>query len=302
MRNRIIPILIIFCMALSLCSCSKTAPVTVNGTKISKGVYTYFFDCAKSENPNMSEAEIKENAYSRIAEYIAVNSEFNKKQLTLSVDEKTEISEAVNVYWQYFSKHYEDIGVSKQDYYQVKTSESYREKLMEQYYSAEGEAPVTDKELKDYFNSNFIAFRAVTGFLTTVDDENNTVSLPAKDRDIINSAFNKMAAEINEGVASLEDVAGYAENTTITNETVVISKDSTDYPDGFFENVMKLQNDKAGSFVIGDYIFAVQRNDINSKELDLFSKYKSDCLKALKSEEFDSIVDNWSKYYMVEEK
>lgn len=302
MRKRIIPILLIFLMVLSFCSCSKTAPVTVNGTKISKGVYTYFFDRAKSENPDMSESEVKNAAYLLISEYIAVNSEFSKRQLSLSVDEKTEISEAVNAYWQYFSKYYEDIGVSKQDYYQIKTSESYREKLMEHYYSADGEAPVTDNELKDYFNKNFVAFRAITGFLTTVDDENNTVSLPAKERNVIHSAFDKMSAEINEGIASLEIAASYAENTTITNETIVISRNSTDYPKGFFDSVMKLQNDKAGSFVIGDYIFAVQRNDINSKELELFSKYKSDCLKALKSEEFDSIVKLWSQYYIVEEK
>ena len=301
MKNRIIPILLILSIILSFCSCSKNAPVTVNGTKIGKGIYTYFLDCAENENPNMSESEIKDAAYDLIAHYVAVNSEFNSRQLTLSVAEKNKVSEDVNVYWQYFSKYYESIGVSKQDYYQIKLNESYRERLMEYYYSADGDAPVSEKELKEYFNKNFVAFRAVTGFLTTVDDDNNTISLPKAERKKITETFNQMAAEINEGKASLEVVASYGENTIITNETVVISKDSTDYPEGFFENVMKLGNDKAGSFVIGDYIFAVQRNDINSQELDLFSKYKSDCLKALKGEEFNSLVDYWSRYYLVEE-
>lgn len=301
MKNRIIPILLILSITLPFCSCSKNAPVTVNGTKIGKGIYTYFFDCAENENQNMSESEIKDAAYDLIAHYVAVNSEFNSRQLTLSVAEKNKVSEDVNVYWQYFSKYYESIGVSKQDYYQIKLNESYRERLMEYYYSADGDAPVSEKELKEYFNKNFVAFRAVTGFLTTVDDDNNTVSLPKAERKKITETFNQMAAEINEGKASLEVVASYGENTIITNETVVISKDSTDYPEGFFENVMKLGNDKAGSFVIGDYIFAVQRNDINSQELDLFSKYKSDCLKALKGEEFNSLVDYWSRYYLVEE-
>lgn len=301
MKNRIIPILLILSITLSFCSCSKNAPVTVNGTKIGKGIYTYFFDCAANENQNMSESEIKDVAYDLIAHYVAVNSEFNSRQLTLSVAEKNKVSEDVNVYWQYFSKYYESIGVSKQDYYQIKLNESYRERLMEYYYSADGDAPVSEKELKEYFNKNFVAFRAVTGFLTTVDDDNNTVSLPKAERKKITETFNQMAAEINEGKASLEVVASYGENTIITNETVVISKDSTDYPEGFFENVMKLGNDKAGSFVIGDYIFAVQRNDINSQELDLFSKYKSDCLKALKGEEFNLLVDYWSRYYLVEE-
>ena len=301
MKNRIIPILLILSIILSFCSCSKNAPVTVNGTKIGKGIYTYFLDCAENENPNMSESEIKDAAYDLIAHYVAVNSEFNSRQLTLSVAEKNEVSESVNVYWQYFSEYYEGIGVSKQDYYNIKLNESYRERLMEYYYSDDGDAPVSEKELKEYFNKNFVAFRSVTGFLTTVDGDNNTVSLPKAERKKITETFDKMAAEINEGKASLEVVASYDENTIITNETVVIGKDSTDYPEGFFENVMKLGNDKAGSFVIGDYIFAVQRNDINSQELDLFSKYKSDCLKALKGEEFNSLVDYWSRYYLVEE-
>ena len=109
-----------------------------------------------------------------------------------------------------------------------------------------------------------------------------------------------MASDINEGKASIETAASYAENTIITNETVVISRNSTDYPEGFFENAIKLGNNKAGSFAIGDYIFTVERNDINSDELNLFNEYRDDCLKALKGGEFDLLVDAWSENYKVE--
>ena len=33
---------------------------------------------------------------------------------------------------------------------------------------------MTDSELKEFFNNNFVAFRSATGFLTTVDENNNT--------------------------------------------------------------------------------------------------------------------------------
>lgn len=298
MKKRAVSFLLIFTILFSFCSCSKYAPVSVNGAKIGKGIYIYFEDCAKQGNS--SEADIKVQTNRLISRYVAINTEFAERGLTLSVDRKTELSEEVNIYWQYYSKYYENLGVSKQDYYKIKQSEYYKQCLMEYYYSENGESPVTDSELREYFNENFVAFRAVTSFLTTVDENNNTVYLPSSQRKKIAASFKKMADEINSGKASLEVVAAYYENTSITNETVVISKDSTDYPEGFFENVKKLKNDKAGSFVIGDYIFAVQRNDINSDELNLFMKYKLQCLQALKGEEFDGVVDSWSKLYLVE--
>lgn len=300
MKRKITALILILAALLSFCSCGKYADVTVNGVKIGKGVYTYFLDRAKSENPKLGEAELKTAADGMLLRYVAVNSRFKNDGLTLSVDEKTELSDDVNVCWQYFGKYYEDIGVSKQDYYLIKTSEFYREKLMENYYSDNGEEPVSEQSLKDYFNKNFVAFRAVTGFLTTVDENNNTVSLPAAEREKITKQFGKMASDINEGKASIETAASYAENTIITNETVVISRNSTDYPEGFFENAIKLGNDKAGSFAIGDYIFTVERNDINSDELNLFNEYRDDCLKALKGGEFDLLVDAWSENYKVE--
>lgn len=300
MKKRIISVILILSALLSFCSCGKYAAVTVNGVKIDKGVYTYFLDCAKSENPDMSEKELENTADAMLSRYVAVNSQFNNDKLSLSVDEKTELSEDVNVCWQYFGKYYEGIGVSKQDYYLVKTSEFYRERLMENYYSQDGTTPVSEEALQDYFNKNFVAFRAVTGFLTTVDENNSTVSLPTAEREKITKQFNTMASDINEGKASIETAASYAENTIITNETVVIGRNSTDYPEGFFENAVKLQNDKAGSFVIGDYIFTVHRSDISSDELNLFNEYRDDCLRALKGEEFDLIVESWSESYKVE--
>ncbi len=300
MKKRIISLLLILSALLSLCSCGKYARVSVNGTKIGKGVYTYFLDGAKSENPNMSEDELEKSADKQLLRYVAVNSRFADDKLALSVDEKTALSGEVNAFWQYFGKYYENIGVSKQDYYLIKTSEFYRERLMEEYYSENGAEPVSEKSLKDYFSENFVAFRAVTGFLTTVDENNNTVSLPDAERNGIIKQFAAMASDINEGKASIETAASYAENTIITNETVVIGRNSTDYPEGFFENAVKLGNDKAGSFVIGDYIFTVQISDINSDELNLFNEYRDDCLKALKGDEFDSVVDLWSENYKIE--
>ena len=78
---------------------------------------------------------------------------------------------------------------------------------------------------------------------------------------------------------------------------MVIDKNSTKYPDGFFDNVKGIEVGTAGSFTVGDYIFTVTRADITSDEL--FNEYKSDCLKAMKGEEFEKIIEAWTAAYSV---
>ena len=41
---------------------------------------------------------------------------------------------------------------------------------MADYYSENGDQPVTDDELRSYFSENFIAFKAVTGYLPSGSD------------------------------------------------------------------------------------------------------------------------------------
>ena len=48
---------------------------------------------------------------------------------------------------------------------------------MADYYSENGDEPVTDDELRSYFSENFIAFKAVTGYLPSGSD---TVSLKSR--------------------------------------------------------------------------------------------------------------------------
>lgn len=285
--------------ALSFCSCTARTSVKVNGTKIDDGVYAYFVDRSQVGNPDLTQQEQKEAANNSVAQYVAVNSEFFNRGLELSTAEKAQVSEKVNSYWHLFSAYYENIGVSKQDLYNIEQSKAFREKLMEIYYSADGDNPVTDEQLKEYFAQSFVAFRAITGFLTTVDSDNQTVSLPEADRQKTVDVFNRMANEINEGVSDLDSVVSYAYNVTLTSETVVINADNTAYPDGFFEQLQVVETDRAASFVIGDYIYTVQRFDINAPELDLFEQYRSDCLKALKGKEFDAVVASWSEAYTV---
>ncbi len=297
MKKRITALILSAILLLTLCSCGKNAKVRVNSAKIGKGIYAYFTDLAERQAPESGDTDVTGLANNMLVRYVAVNSEFANRGLDLTLEEKSTLSSTVNSYWHLFSKYYEGIGVSKNDLYKIEESKCFETRLMEVYYSENGDSPVSDSELKEYFNNNFVAFRSATGFLTTVDENNNTVSLSDSDRQKTAEVFSRMANEINEGVASVDDASSYAENVAVTDSVIVIDKSSTRYPDGFFDNVKNIEVGSTASFTVGDYIFTVTRSDITADEL--FEEYRRDCLKALKGEEFETVVESWMTAYSV---
>lgn len=297
MKKRITALILSATLLLTLCSCGKNAKVRVNSAKIAKGVYAYFTDLAERQAQESGDTDVTGLANNLLVRYVAVNSEFANRGLDLTLEEKSTLSSTVDSYWHLFSKYYESIGVSKNDLYKIEESKCFETRLMEVYYSENGDSPVSDSELKEYFNNNFVAFRSATGFLTTVDENNNTVSLSDSDREKTAEVFSRMANEINEGMASVDDASSYAENVAVTDSVVVIDKSSTRYPDGFFDNVKNIEVGSTASFTVGDYIFTVTRSDITADEL--FEEYRQDCLKALKGEEFETVVESWMTAYSV---
>ena len=167
------------------------------------------------------------------------------------------------------------------------------------YYSENGDKPISDETLKQYFSDNFVAFRTVTGFLTTVDDNNEAVKMTEEQKQPIINSFNSVATDINENDAELLTSGSELQNVTVTEDIVVISKQNT-YPEGFYDKIREIENGKAAAFVIGDYIFCAERYEILSDEYGLFAKYRTDCLSALKGEEFSDVVDSWTKAYSVD--
>ena len=94
----------------------------MNGVPVSEGVYNYYYDIEKNSDEDKSQQEISDAALSDVAAYVAVNSEFKNRALSLSSEDKNEISQNVNNYWHVFSVYYNTIGVSKQDLQKIEES------------------------------------------------------------------------------------------------------------------------------------------------------------------------------------
>lgn len=287
-----------FCL-LFLSACSNRSGVQVNGTPIDKGIVLYFKDEARKTQPDADDAALLEAANRKIAEYVAVNSVFADRDLALTTAEKAEISQTVNALWRLFGNYYTELGVSKQDLLKIETSKAYKDAVMVDYYAADGDEPVAEETLKNYFNENYIAFQSITGFLTTADNNGNAVPLSDAEETALAASFEKIAASINDG-SSIEAQASAVENTTANTDTVVISRSNTSYPSDFFAQVAAIENGSAKAFTTGDYIFVVQREDITDAQRNLFATYRTDCLKTLKGEAFEQVLDTWVGAYTVE--
>ena len=115
MKKTICAVLAAVLCLCTLSACSRGSGVSVNGAEISKGVYLYFTDEAKKENPDADEAALKTAVNQMISEYVAVNSIYADRGLSLSADAKMELTQTVNSLWRLFGTYYTELGVTKQD-------------------------------------------------------------------------------------------------------------------------------------------------------------------------------------------
>jgi hypothetical protein len=63
--------------------------------------------------------------------------------------------------------------------------------------------------------------------------------------------------------------------------------------------VEKLEVNGATTVIIGDYIFLVQRIDVFDETYNYYGTHRTECLRAMKGNDFNALVDQWSQNYKV---
>lgn len=295
-------LVLVLCASICLCAltaCTPRGTLTVNGTQIGKGIVRYFADVVRQEQPEADDAAAEAAVHQKVAAYVAVNSAFSERGLQLTTGEKSAISQNVNAKWRLFGAYYTEIGVSKQDLLNIETSQGYKDAVMTDYYAADGDEPIAEETLRNYFSENYIAFQSITGFLTTADNNGEPTPLSDSEKQRMQTVFGNAASAVNAG-STIAEQAAKLENVTSNTETVVLARDNTQYPQEFFTQVTAMENGTAKAFVTGDYIFLVQRENLTDESRNLFSAYRLNCLKTLKGEEFEKILTVWAENYTVE--
>lgn len=289
-------VFIILICTFSACSSEKKEqyPITVNGTPVDGEIFRYYLDDVwdSAAASGSRDGRITEATYKCIR-YVAVNSTFSAYGLSLSDAEKAELSEKANVLWNMFGVYYEKIGVSKETYIKIKTSDAFVEKLRLAFFDKGGTDEISDAVLRGVLQENFAAFRYVRTPLKTTDVYGNEIPLTDKEMNrlvaLYNSNLNTVAASYTVEKAYTEIAAEFP-LTEQSYENVVIDSTDHEFTSAFYNTVKEMGDNTAKAFQFGEFVYLVYKINIVNDGL-IFSQLRDECLKIISEEPLQSKIN-----------
>ncbi len=296
-------LLAVFLTALCACSRNEHTALTVAGAELNTGIYSYYLDTVNSfptdyDIVTVEDSVIIEKARELCTRYVAIETIYSELMnggvdLTLTTEEKGEVSDSANSLWRLMQTYYEEKGIEKKHITQIKTNEMKLRRLLHYYFDTDGEFPTTEAEIKKYFDANYVSFKSVNGYLTDTDAQGNSYILTGDNKLLIEEKFKKMLENVKNGtpIETVDDSASADE--------IFISKDNSAFPSGFFDFVAGLDYETPDIFESDENIFLVQRTDADSGENSYYDNLRSDCLNALKGSFLETLLETRSADYVV---
>lgn len=284
------------------CTSQKKTALVISGTEIDSEIFTYYLDKVISRPSDYGLAEnpekklLKQTVIDECKKYVAVNTSFRDKGLTLSASDKVEISDNVNHFWTRFENHYKDIGVSKQTLTKIMTADAYEDAIFTATYDRGTENAAAEKELTDYFYSNYVSFRTVCAYFTSADGS----AMPQAEKNAVIEAFKAMeqkTAVDTEKFSEAVTSAGYT-----LSDSIILKKDSDGYPAGFFDKVYAQANGTVQILEYDECVFAVVKESLEDKGEAVYANYRTSCINDLYSGASEQEISSYIENLTVEEK
>ncbi len=315
MKKRIIPLLLgLVCILFTFSGCGSSLEyaLSINGTEITTGVYTYYLDyvLANADTFGITQENYKEDAKACATElvkkYIAVNTMANDLGVALSYNAKSDVAEETDNRWELFSDHYEKIGITKQDLHKIIASDELKMSLLDYYYGENSEIePVSAKKLKNSFIKKYVGVKIIAASLTTTDTLGNTVSLDEIEMKNTRSTFENMQKRANNGTDIDTLYSSYNSDKDLIGteslETYVFTSSSTQYGDDFFKKISRLDYGEATVIEFEDTIYLFYKVDITGEEYNYYYTYKDEVLSDLKLSELEEKITAKVSEFEVEE-
>ena len=305
--KKVLSIILAICCLVSTfifsgCSLTDTGTaMEINGVEISDDVFTYFLDLAVVDlGVDAPLKSLKEKATAYAETYFKTNSLVHSQGITLSIAEKKAVSEKVNAHWGFYGEYYTKIGVTKETLTKIFTADSFREALLVHYYGTGGEEEIPLARLYAQFKTNYIVFQAITGYLTQTNLNGQTVKINETEKEALILKFQNMSAMVNAGEQNMEQAADFLAESGYQGsvQTVVLHKDDTSYPPGFFEKVKNTESRRATVIGTEEFIFLVLRGDADTKST-YFNEKRTEMIEIIVGDEIDNKIE---KSLMVETK
>lgn len=297
--KRILSVILTICclvstVAFSGCSLTdKGAAMEINGVEISDDVFTYFLDKSVVDlGVDAPLKSLKEKATNYAETYFKTNSLAHSQGVTLTIAEKKAVSEKVNAYWGIYGEYYSKIGVTKEALTKVFTADAFREALLVHYYGTGGEEEIPLTRLYAQFKTHYIVFQAITGYFTQTNIDGQTVKINETEKEALVLKFQNMAAMVNAGEQNMEQAADFLAESGYQGsvQTVVLHKDDTSYPPGFFEKVKSTESRHATVIGTDEYIFLVLRGDADTNST-YFNEKRTEMIEIIVGNEIDNKIE-----------
>ena len=172
--------------------------------------------------------------------------------------------------------------------------------MLVHYYGTGGEEEIPLARLYAQFKTNYIVFQAITGYLTQTNLNGQTVKINETEKEALILKFQNMSAMVNAGEQNMEQAADFLAESGYQGsvQTVVLHKDDTSYPPGFFEKVKNTESRRATVIGTEEFIFLVLRGDADTKST-YFNEKRTEMIEIIVGDEIDKKIE---KSLMVETK
>ncbi len=191
------------------CTSSTDYAITANGEKINAGVYINYILNEMSnemytlyysgEITDMSECfdqeidgvdfktYVKDAAMEDTKELAAIRAKFDELGLTLSDEDQQEIEDSVSETWSDSSEFYEYEGISEESLTQCYEVSYMHDAIFDYYYAEGGIEEVSDDDIQEFINENYIRYKVIYASKSTEEDEDTAEAEDEETLELLNS-------------------------------------------------------------------------------------------------------------------
>lgn len=292
--KRLISLLIaVITISLSFTACSSRGfSLKINDTSVPEGVFNYYLSAAENDKAYKDKKDKNKTALELCKKYTAENEMIKKYKISLSAEEKVAVSEDTKAQWLYYKNFYNRYSVSKQTLNLILEHEQLVEDTIIAAYSENSKNPLSEKEIKKFFDKNYIAVQIISADFT---DENGN---PSDDATVskITTDFTEMRNAVLSGESMESAVQKYPEFAEYEGEASIISSFDTSYPTGLFNSVITLKKGDAQVYKYKQFIYLIHRLDDASDDI-YYSLYEKECIIRMKKADFEKNINTIAQSY-----
>lgn len=277
----------VLCMV-SLCACSGGEyAVKVGENSVSKEIYGYYYSIVANSDEYKDEEDKEKAAAELCAEYISGQLLAAEKGVSLSAEEKVNVSSETKSMWQMYAAFYKKYSVTKEALCSALTYDALVDKLTLTVYGEGGEKEVQKQALENYFYSNYAAVKIVSADFKKENGE----SFDESEIKEITQKFTQMRNSVRAGSTVSSAASRYIDIVNFDDKVKILRFDDTEYPNGMFEKISQISAGGAQVFRYERGIYLVQKTDMKASPGEYFDIYRNDCLLALKRDEMKKAIN-----------